>query len=603
MSDAFKVLSDREHALLRCGMYLGSDSLEPMSGIIDYQYQTKHVVPALIKMVEEVVQNSIDESIRTNFKFAKNISLDIQNHLSGTTITVQDDGRGIPQDEIDGKARPLLAWTELRAGSNFDDSTRVGVGANGVGSSLVNIFSSKFTGTTWNNGSVYTVVCSNNMENIKGFKGVFPDATAHGTKVVFEPDLERFKLQEFDTDHISVIGDRLTNWAIQFPQITFTFCGKKIKIKSIKEIGKNFHEDSITVDEQNIKMVFCTSGASEEFRLLSYVNGISIKNGGTHVDYIMNKIIENIRAAIKKKHKFDVLPNQIRQHLLFASWISGFPAPKFDSQSKERITNSTLEISSLLSGIDFEKIAKQIIGTASIVDPMIAAILFKQEMKEARELEQKKKSARDSRVANHIAATDTNAENKIIFLAEGLSALANFIATRDSKTMGAFPLKGKPLNIHGRRPLEIMKNVELANIMRIIGLELGEPAKNLKYGKIAIFSDRDLDGHAVYCLLLKFFSLWPELFTEGRIHRVMTPLFYCTKGKQSKIFYSVGDYLAEKLDGWKIDRYKGLGSMPEEVYSECINNPVMEKVSDFDPAKLNMAFGEDASLRKEWMLK
>lgn len=604
MSDNFKVLSDRDHCLLRPGMYIGSDVLENHSGIIDFEYQVVPVVPALVKMVDEIIQNSVDEAIRTNFKHATNINVKIENHLEGSTVTVEDDGRGIPQDQIGGQYRPLLAWTELRAGSNFDDSTRIGVGANGVGSSLVNIFSKKFIGQTWSNKSIYTVVCSDNMAKIKGMIGKNTEPTVSGTRVTFDPDLERFGVSDIDENHVKVIKDRITNWAIQFPLINFVFNDKKIKLKSIKEIGKLFHEDAVTIESgKNVKMVFCTSGDSEEFRFHSYVNGIAIKNGGTHVDYVMNKVIENLRAAIKKKHKIDVMPNQIRQHLLFASWISGFPALTFDSQTKERVTNATSEVATVLGDLDIDRLSKQLLDTPSIIDPMVAAILYKQELKELRELENKKKASRAARVANHISATDENPENKTLFLAEGLSALANFIATRDSRTMGAFPLKGKPLNVQGRRPLEIMKNDELSNIIRIIGLELGAPAKNLKYGKIAVFSDRDLDGHAIYCLLLNFFALWPELFHEKRIYRVMTPLFYCTKGKQVKIFYSTAEYMAENLDGWNVDRYKGLGSMPEHVYSECINNPVMECISDYDIKKLNMAFGNDASLRKKWMME
>ena len=144
MTEEFKVLDDRSHVLHRPGVYLGSVVLEQHSGIINYQYQTVDIVPALMKMIEEITQNSIDEHIRTDGKFATEIKVSVTSNLTGTEIIVQDNGRGIPLTELGGKPRPVLAWTELRAGSNFDDSKRVTAGTNGMGAALTNIFSTSF---------------------------------------------------------------------------------------------------------------------------------------------------------------------------------------------------------------------------------------------------------------------------------------------------------------------------------------------------------------------------------------------------------------------------------------------------------------------------
>jgi DNA gyrase/topoisomerase IV subunit B len=600
MSDDFKVLTDREHALTRPGMYLGSATIEQVTGIIDYKQQTKTIVPALIKMIEEIYQNSVDEFIRTNGKFADKISITFTDSLEGTEICVEDNGRGIPQDTIAGLPRPVHAWTSLRAGSNFDDSTRVGVGANGVGSSLTNIFSTSFKGETSDGKNKLTVVCSNNMGTIKH---VSSQSSTRGTKVTFTPDVERFSLSTVTSEHVDLIKDRISNLAILFPGITFKVDNETIKFKSIKEVGKKFHPDAVTIDSGNISMVFAPSGIDEEYRFISYVNGIYVKNGGSHIDFIMNKLIESLREFIKKKHKIEVKPDQIRQHILFGSWITGFPALKFDSQSKERITNTVGEVSVFLSSIDTDKIAKQITSTPAIIDPMIQAILYRKEMAEAKELAKKQKNSKKVNVLNHIAATDLNPENRTIFLTEGLSAIAPFLNVRNPKTMGGYPLKGKPLNITGMRPLEIMKNTELAELMKIIGLELGSEPSNLNYGKIAVFSDNDLDGHHIFGLLLNFFSLWPKLFTERRIYRLRSPLYYCTKGKKTEVFYNKAEYDMFDSKGWQVEYFKGLGSMPESVYDACLNNPRLECVSSLDKEKLVMAFGESAEARKEWMMK
>ena len=417
MTETFKVLDDRQHCLLRPQMYIGSVTPEPHSGIINYQYQTKTIVPGLIKIIEEILQNSVDEYIRTNGEFANKIEVSVDNTVQGTEITISDNGRGIPVKLIGDTYQPVLAWTKLKAGSNFDDSNRVGAGMNGVGSSLTNIFSTSFIGTSCDGSKKIVVTCSDNMANVD-FK--VSKSSHRGTEVKFVPDLEKFNLTEFTQDHLDVIRDRITNLAIMFEGITFVFNGEKIKFRNIKQIAKHFHESAISIQDDNVALVFAPSGDDEEFRCLSYVNSIYVKNGGSHIDYVLNRIIEDVRAFVKKKHKIDVLPNQIRQHLLFASWIRNFPSPKFDSQAKERITNSTGEISGVLGNLDYEKIAKQILNTPEIIDPMIAAILYKKELADRAALAKKQKGAAKVRVVNHIAATDPNPENRMILLAEGL---------------------------------------------------------------------------------------------------------------------------------------------------------------------------------------
>jgi DNA gyrase/topoisomerase IV subunit B len=599
MEDEFKVLSDRNHCLLRPGTYIGSTSSESISGIVDYKFQTKNIVPGLIKCIEEVFQNSVDEYIRTSGKFANNIEISFFDTLYGTEITISDDGRGIPQELINGIPRPVLAFTSLRSGSNFDDNNRIGAGQNGMGVCLVAIFSKSFIASTSNGKSKITVTCYNNMEEIKHKTVASTDC---GTTIKFIPDLTRFGLNELTQDHIDIIEDRFNNLAILYPLIQFSFNGNKIIFKNIKTLAKKFHTDAIYCEIDKASFVFAPTGKDEDFKFLSYINGIHIKNGGTHIDYIMGKISDQIRILVKKKYKIDILPNQVKQHILFASWITGFPALRFDSQSKVMLVNSISEVSTYLKEIDFEKIAKQIINTPSIVDPMIASILFKKQMADAREVDAAKKKVSKKLIVNHIAATDPNPENRSLLLCEGASAIGSLISVRNPKTTGGYPLKGKPLNVRGLKPSEIMKNVEISELLHIIGLEIGKDAINLNYGKIVVFSDLDLDGNHVHCLLLNLFSLWPRLFQEKRIYRLLAPLYYCTKGNKTKIFYTSEEFDSFNSTGWDSQYFKGLGSMPEEVYSECVNNPVLEQIILDDPKKLEMAFGEDASLRKNWMI-
>ena len=593
--EEFKVLNDREHVLHRPNVYLGSVVLEPHSGIINYKYTTVSIVPALMKMIEEILQNSIDEHIRTNGKFSNEIKVSILNGVDGTEVTVQDNGRGIPMTKFNGKPQAVLAWTELRAGSNFDDSKRVTAGTNGMGAALTNIFSSYFKGETCDGKEKLILVCSDNMKNVN-FSMSKSDKM--GTTVKFKPDLVRFGLMEFSNDHIEVLKDRLINLAISYPSITFKFNEEKISFKNIKQVAKQFHDDAISYESDNYGIIFAPSGVEEEFRCITYVNGIYVKNSGSHVDFILNKVIDNLRTHIKKKHKIEVLPNQIKQHLLVGAWCRNFKALKFDSQSKERITNSVGEVSEYFGEINLDKVSKQILDTPSSIDPMIAAILYKKEMAENLALQKKLKGSAKLRVVNHIAATDENPENKMLLITEGLSAIGGLLKVRNQKTTGGYPLKGKPLNIRGMKNIEIAANKEIFELMNVIGLELGKPATNLNYGKICVFSDSDVDGSHVFTLLLNLFSLWPELYEQKRIYRLMSPLYYCTKGKDIKIFYTKEEFDMVNLVGYDISYIKGLGSMTEDAYKETVNNPKLILITGDDFNVLEKAFGDDSDFRK-----
>jgi DNA gyrase/topoisomerase IV subunit B len=298
------------------------------------------------------------------------------------------------------------------------------------------------------------------------------------------------------------------------------------------------------------------------------------------------------------------MPNAVKQHLLFASWCTGFKSLRFDSQSKERVTNSVAEVTEFFKDIDFDKIAKQILNCPAILDPMISAILYKKELAEKLALQKKQKSVTKLRVINHIAATDSNPENRILFLAEGLSAIGPLIAVRDPKKHAGYPLRGKVMNVRGMKHIDIMGNKEITELLSIIGLELGKPAKNLNYGKIAIMTDSDVDGASIFCLLLNLFSNWPELYKEGRIVRLMTLLYSCVKGKTVQTFFDKTSFDKFNSKGYEVSYNKGLGTLTKEVYKACLHDPYFVEVlpSNDNFKKLQMAFGDSSEPRKEWML-
>jgi DNA topoisomerase-2 len=555
-------------------MYAGSVVEEDHSGIINYQYQTKRIVPALIKCVEEIIQNSIDEWIRTEGKHANQIVVSIISDIEGTSITVSDNGRGIPVKKIGDVYQPVLAWTSLRAGSNFDDDKgRVTAGSHGMGSAIVAVLSTAFVGVTDDGINRCTVTAINGLASVEHS---IVKSTKQGTTVTFMPDLPHFGLTEFSQDHIDVIEDTLRNLAILYTGIQFRFNKELVKAKSIKEIAKLFHEDAVGVESENVKLVFAPSGDQEEFRWLSYVNGINTKNGGTHVDYAMGKVIDTLRVAIKKKHKLEVLPNQIRQHILFASWVSGLKNPKFDAQTKGRITNPVGEVSSIFDGIEFEKVAKKILDTPEIIDPIIAAQLRKKEALEAAELAKKNKELDKTNLRKIPNFTDASEQTRrmdcMLMLCEGISANSSVLSAR-TPLIGSYPLRGKPLNVMGATTKEMLANAEFSDLLKITGLKIGTKVtrpEDLRFGKLVWVTDADMDGFAISGLLCAMIrKFWPELFDMGMVYRFRTPIMKVIVGKTELFFDSMSDFdvwAAKEKRTYKTRYLKGLGSSTAEDF-------------------------------------
>lgn len=602
----FKILSERDHIRTRSAMYIGSITSEEISGILNFKYQTKKYIPGLVKIIEEIYQNSVDEAIRTNFEFGNEITVTIKDDfINGWFVEVNDNGRGIPTKQIDGKYQAELSWTRARAGSNFSDDNRTTIGMNGIGSYLTTCFSKQFIGQSCDGKINVIVKCLNGCETIET---TVEKSKSRGTNVKFYPDLKLFNTKTIDKELIDLIEDRLMNLAICYPKVTFKFNDKKLSIKNSNQLAKSFHESALAFDDENFNMVVAPAGDDEEFRHLSFFNGIAIKNGGNHIDYFIGGVCNELIPLIKRKWKIEVLPNQIKQHLLLAFWVRNFPNPKFDSQSKERITNTIGEIKTFMN-LDFNKIAKKILATDEIIMPAIDSILRKKEAIEKRAATNALKKVQKKKIANHIAANDKDPEKKTLYIAEGLSASGMGLSVRDPKYHGFYSLRGKVLNTHDMSAYDILKNKELAELLAIIGLDLSDPEileSELNYGKIAGLQDMDPDGNAIFCLLLMFFSRWPQLFKDKRILRVQTPLFVAKKkGKPTKYYYTFEEYenTSDNLTGYEITYIKGLGSLEKEDYKETvINNPRFIAVTLDDIEKLNMTFGNSADARKEWMM-
>ncbi|AFN37277.1 type 2 topoisomerase subunit B [Vibrio phage VH1_2019] len=591
--DNFQILSDKQHVLKRPGMYIGSVDREAHERFVLGEYKQIEYVPGLVKIINEVIDNSLDEAIRTKFKFANVIEVKVE----GNRITIADNGRGIPQDKVidphgNELLRPEAAWTRTKAGSNFEDD-RTTVGMNGVGAALTNYFSHQFIGKTCDGKNTVTVSCSNNAERI--FVRTSKGGT-QGTSVEFIPDFNRFGVFGISPQDEEIIKDRLAALSVAFPEITFKYNGKK-HAPTLKQYAKMFGTD-VSFEFDNVALFIA---ASDEFRHNSFINGVHTINGGTHVDYFSNKLADELIPMIKRKHKINVPKPQLKNGLTIGLFIRNFVDPKFDSQTKERLTSSQGDVSPYLKDISYDKIAKKILADDDIIMPIIEALLAKQHAAEARELARKQKKAQNAKVADHIKATMPGGT---LFLTEGKSAIGYLIKVRDSKKHGGIPLRGKVLSTWGKRPAKIMENKELCDIMSVLNIQLGnDDIRDMYYHDIGILVDADVDGKgSIFPLLLAFFYNWPELYKQKRIKFVRTPVVIATNKKETKWFYSIDEYRKAKLSKtWKIRYIKGLGSLTEKEYKKVINEPVFDEIVIDDPSCFELLFGDDTDKRKDWM--
>ena len=609
MSEDFRILTARQHVRERIGMYMGSSSKEDIERFVMGEWKTSYYVPALSKMVDEILDNAIDEAIRTNFKFANKIDVSVKNGV----VVVTDNGRGIPQDEIFDEAsgdkilRPVAAWTRVNAGTSFDDE-RVTIGTNGVGSAATNFLSSKFVGKTWCKGKRVEVRCKNGGDDVD--VSVKTGIDGSGTEVSFVPDYSLFEVEDLDAlDTIALVEDRMISLQMAFPEIAFSFNKRRIKVNDLKKYAKLFvGEEGEFIIEKTENLSFFYASSEDGFRSNSFVNGVNTRQGGTYVDFLTNGVLDELGTMIKRKHKIEVAKSTIKNGLTFVMFARNFTNPKFDSQTKERLTNpmSNVREHTIEAGIkDAASIARKILNTPSIIDPIVEAQLAKKIAADRRAATLAQKKLRKVKVAKHISANRDDATLKIV---EGDSAMGFLLKVRDPNKVGAYPLRGVIMNTWDMKPADVLKNKELSELVSVLGLDITDPNSidDMTYKHIAILTDADHDGigHISPLLIAFFYKFWPRLLLEKKVKITRTPIMISTKAKLVKWFYAYEEASEFKSNqsGWKHRYIKGLGSLQEDEYSTIINQPVYDTVTVDDAKTFEMMFGKESQLRKDYMM-
>jgi DNA topoisomerase-2 len=605
ISKKYSLLNEIEHVLKRPGMYVGStkshESTEFLFNGEKFEKREIQYNPGFLKLFDEIVSNSVDESKRNSNLNQIHVTL---NSKTGE-ISVWDNG-GIPVI-IHNEHQiwiPELIFSNLRAGSNFDDTqSRTVAGTNGVGASLTNIFSQKFTIKTSDGKNQFSQTFTKNMSERN--KPKISPSDKNFTEISYITDFNQFNMESIDDIHIEMIRKRLIDIAACNPHLKIQFNSEKFKFKTFKEYAELYGESTSYERSENWEIAFSPSNSG--FQSISFVNSIETKDGGTHVNFIMGQTVDKLRQMIYKKHKVDIKPSDIKNHMsVFINCT--IINPSFSSQTKEKLITEVKDFGS--THIVSDKIIKALFQS-EVVSSILDWIEKKKIAEERAQLRKLNKDLNTSKILKLIdAKSRTDRDKCVLGIFEGDSAKSAVRQFRNPQLFGAFPLKGKFLNVSEMKNTEVIKNEEVVNLMGSIGLRLGEEPTNLRYGKILIYTDADPDGDAIAALLLNFFNrYWPELFEKGIIHRVLTPLVVAKKGKNTIPFYTKEEYKEweskTSQSGWNVEYKKGLAALESEEYEEIINKPktILIKNDPLYKESLDAWFGGDSNKRKTRLLK
>lgn len=319
----------------------------------------------------------------------------------------------------------------------------------------------------------------------------------------------------------------------------------------------------------------------DDFRQFSYVNGLNIADGGTHIDFIMNEVVSRIRDNLIKKFKL-IKPGDIRNKLMVVAIMRDFKDLKFSSQTKETVTNSMPEIKQYFSEVNFDALVKKILKTPGIIDPITEVYKLKEELKKRQEMKGLEKTVKKIKSEKYLPSISTK---KYLLLVEGASALGGLSPVLGRKECGYYELKGKPLNAYSANHSKFIANKELSELYKII--------QNENYQYIIYATDQDLDGYHIRGLLTGFFFKYlPEL--KGRIGILDTPVIGIKKNnKLVRWNYSLNDEIVLKA-GETSKYFKGLGSHKEADLKHVVNTDGLEKM-------IKILEWDDDSIIDDWL--
>ena len=564
--DAIVTLSPREHIRLRPGMYVGvvGDGSQPDE--------------ALYVLIKEVVDNSIDE-----FIMGAGRQIDIT--LADNVVTVRDYGRGIPLKSL------AAAVGQMNTGGKYGgDAFKKTVGLNGVGVKAVNMLSEEFTARSVRDGEARTVTFAKGLEVSDRWESGVNEK--NGTFISYRVDKEIFGEYAYNLEYVE---QKIRNYSYLNLGLTLNFNGKSYVSKNglLDLVNDNMTEDPlyppIHLTGEDIEVAI-THGTGYGESYDSFVNGQHTTQGGTHQTALRAAVAKTVKEFYHK----DYDPSDIRTSIIAAISIK-VTDPIFENQMKTKYGSKEVEPGVSVNNFVADFLTKHLddylhkhAETAQILQRKIVENEKERKaisgiQKKARETAKKvslnNKKLRDCKIHR----TDRNelAEQSMIFITEGNSASGSITKSRDVRTQAVFSLRGKPLNCYGLTKKVVYENEEFNLLQAALNIE--EDMDNLRYNKVVIATDADVDGMHIRLLMMTFFlQFFPEVIRQGHLFVLQTPLFRVRNKKETLYCYSEEERLkavARCGANAEITRFKGLGEISPDEFKEFIGeNMRLDKV-------------------------
>jgi DNA gyrase subunit B/topoisomerase-4 subunit B len=588
-----KTLSSLEHIRLRTGMYIGR--IGDGSNYDDGCYV----------LLKEVIDNAIDEFIMGHGK-------DVQISIEDTAVSVRDFGRGIPLGKL------VDCVSKINTGAKYnDDVFQFSVGLNGVGTKAVNALSKEFLARSYRDGEF--VEATFRAGKLKGEKSGKTPGEPDGTFIQFTPDPDIFKSSVYRPEFVE---KRLRHYSYLNPGLKLIFNGQtfvsnnglldlvmeELRVDNSEPIYNPLHYSSKTLE-------FCFTHTNSRYgeTFFSFVNGQYTSDGGTHLSAFREGLLKAVNEFAKAKFEGD----DVRECMVGAVSIR-LKDPVFESQTKNKLGNT--ELRAELVNTVREELLHFFNRNKDTADKILAKVEDTRQLR--KDLQDVKKLARERAKAitiripqlkdckTHFDKAKGKGKGSMIFLTEGQSAAGSIVSCRDVNTQAIFVLKGKPLNVWDLKRDVVYKNDELYNLMRSLDIE--DTLENLRYEKVILATDADVDGlHIRNLLITYFFRFFDHLVQNGHLFVLETPLFRVRSKEETVYCYSEAerDAAESKLGKTReITRFKGLGEISPNEFKQFIGPAMRLSQVEYAPRVdaagiLGFYMGKNTPERKDYIME
>jgi DNA topoisomerase II len=640
-AEVYKKHTHREHILELPDTYIGSvETHEEHRWLFNGEtnkmaYRKVQFNPGFYKLFDEILVNARDALVRSTTEKdktpIKHIDISVKRDGDALTISVENDGDGIPIElhPTEKVYVPEMIFGHLLTSGNYNkEEEKIVGGKNGYGAKLTNIFSHEFTIETRSpkHGIKYSQTWQDHM--IKCAKpSLQKDKSVKGfVRITYKPDLARFIGLNMESMMAVLHTRSIEIAALAGKDVKVSWNGTVVATNNFEKYVKLFVKDEASLAYERCserwevaavltRTLFDDEDDASDEKHVSFVNGINTKKGGKHVETVSKHILSDFCELAKKKRKLDIKPAQLKDSLmLFVN--ATIVNPAFDSQTKECLTTPASKF-----GSQFKTSGKVVEGLVKLgLLDEAQNILDAKANRDAKKSDGKKRTTLRGmpKLVDALWAGSAKSNDCTLIVTEGDSAATSAISglkVVGREKWGVFPLKGKILNVRDVSADKFSKNEELTAIKKIIGLEHGKKyndLKSLRYGRIMVMADQDLDGSHIKGLLMNLFHAeWPTLLQAGFVCSLATPLLKASKRGEVLSFYSQAEFNTwregqgeNSLRGWTLKYYKGLGtSTPAEAQEWFQNLHEIKYVWDKETDEsISLAFSKKrADDRKKWL--